>query len=188
MKKRGAPQLLAWSKSSQWRAISSAQAKKNLAALNAAPRCGALARSTGGPCRNPIKAGFNRCRLHGATPKGAKWHIAGPAITHVKTERKIRDRVRAAEKKARRLAKMAPEELEAHRQWQRAHQPGNAAARQRLRDERKQSAEVRAMMERPRPAPSAKSSELADQITALRAELDRRRDDEQKPKPIGAFA
>lgn len=187
VKKRRAPSwLLAWSTSPEWRAISRAQARKNLAAWKAAPRCGAHARSTGESCRNPVKAGFKRCRLHGATPKGKAWHVSAAAATPEKTERKVRDRIRAAEKRARRLAKMSPEELVAHRQWQRTHKPGSAAAREQARAERKQNAEMRKMLSAPRPAPTGEAAEIESQIAVLRAELDARRQDEQKP--IGAFA
>jgi hypothetical protein len=192
MKKRRAPsRLLAWSTSPEWRAISLAQARKNMAAWNAAARCGAHARSTGEPCRNPAKAGSTRCRIHGAaTPKGSGkgtgWHIPTPAITAAKTERKIRDRIRAAEKRARRLAKMTPDELDAHKRWQITHKPASAAAREQARAERKQNAELREMIAAPRPAPTGEAAELESQIAMLRAELDERRRDDQKP--IGAFA
>ncbi|RWB87423.1 hypothetical protein [Mesorhizobium sp.] len=185
------PALLAWVKSAEWRALSRAQARKNLAAWKAAPRCGAHARSTGEPCQKPAKTGSTRCRIHGAaTPKGfgkgTGWHIPTPAITAPKTERKIRDRIRAAEKKARRLAKMSSEELDAHKRWQITHKPGSAEARERARAERKQNAELRDMMAEPRPAPTGQAADIESQLKALRAELQQRRKDDDKP--IGAFA
>jgi hypothetical protein len=44
---------------------------KPLAALASAPRCGARARSTGAPCRQPGIGAGGRCRWHGGKSTGA---------------------------------------------------------------------------------------------------------------------
>ncbi|MER9654401.1 hypothetical protein NKJ26_12910 [Mesorhizobium sp. M0152] len=133
-----------------------------------------------------------KCFIHGGrTPRGEEWHrTQWPDGKSPDAERKLRkklaERERAARKRSTRLAAMSPEELERHRAWHAARTPGSAAVRQRKRDERKQAAEIRAMLERPQPAPTGEGAELEEQIAALRAELEALGVDQQKS--IGAFA
>ncbi|MER9758473.1 hypothetical protein [Mesorhizobium sp. M0138] len=183
----------AWQSSAQWRLIGSAAISEWNAERSNLPKCNAARKRDREPCQL-IAMENGKCFIHGGrTPRGDEWHrTQWPDGKSPDAEKRFRKKLaeqeRAARKRSIRLAAMSPDERERHKAWHAARKPGSAAARQRKRDERKQAAEVRAMTERPRPAPSAESAELADQIAALRVELDSRRDDEQKPKPIGAFA
>ncbi|MER9603405.1 hypothetical protein [Mesorhizobium sp. M0243] len=148
-----------------------------------------MARTTGEPCKNAAKDGSVRCRLHGGgTPKdrGAKvggWHQPTPAITAAKTERKIRDRIKNAAKKAKRLAKMSPQSLELHKLWQRDHRPSNPAERQARRNERRQAAEMRERLSTAPAPPSPEVQAFQAQIDELKAELVRR----QIEQKLGVF-
>ncbi|MER8536059.1 hypothetical protein NKH61_24535 [Mesorhizobium sp. M1005] len=133
-----------------------------------------------------------KCFIHGGrTPRGEHWHRTQwpdgkSPDAEKKLRRKLAEGARAAKKRDARLAAMSPEERKRHEAWQDARKPGSAAARQRTRSERMQAAEVRAMLSAPRAAPTGEASELEGQIAALRAELEARRLDQQKP--TGAFA
>jgi chromosome segregation ATPase len=110
--------------------------------------------------------------LHGgATPSGDAWHKPHAAIDAAKTERKIRDRVRAAKRRAARLAAMSEEERAAHERWQRSHAPTSAADRAARRAERKHAKAARDSWERRRTGAelSPEVRELDDTIAALRA-------------------
>ncbi|UCI08677.1 hypothetical protein [Mesorhizobium sp. B1-1-8] len=88
---------------------------------------------------------------------------------------KIAKRVREAEKHAKRIAAMTPEQRDRYEAWQRAHKPGSAAARRRAKAERQQAAAVRKMLSepRPRPTPSEEVAELEKLIADRKAELAR---------------
>lgn len=176
-----AEHLLTWAKSSEWRAISSTQAKKNLRALALRPRCGAHCRTTGQPCQNPVVSGRSRCRLHsGTVGRGDSWHKPvwpdrNSPNASTKLNRKLRDLQRAADKRAKRIARMGPDELASYRKWQREHEPTSAADRARRREQRRQDREARNSIQRvlneaPRQK-SAEAIELQEQIDALKAEL-----------------
>ncbi|MER8374416.1 hypothetical protein [Mesorhizobium sp. M1406] len=181
----------AWQTSAQWRMIGSAAIREWNAKRFNLPKCNAARKSDREPCRH-IAMENGKCFIHGGrTPRGEEWHrTQWPDGKSPDAEKKLRkklaERERAARKRSTRLAAMSPEERDQHDAWHAARTPGSAAARQRKRDERKQAAEIRAMLERPQPAPSAETAELAKQIAALRAELEARRVDPQKP--TGAFA
>lgn len=159
------------------------------------PKCGAKAKSHGGPC-GQIAMANGRCYLHGGrVPAGDGYHLPvwpdGKAPGAVaKLNRKLNDLDRAAAKRAKRVAAMSADERAAYEEWKKTHKPGPAAARTRARRALEQAKAQRELIETfpPRQVPSAESAELAHEIEALRAELKRRRDDAQKPKPIGAFA
>jgi len=172
---------LTWAKSSEWRAISSAQAKKNLRALALRPRCGAHCRTTGQLCQNPVVSGRNRCRLHsGTVGRGDSWHKPvwpdrNSPNASAKLNRKLRDLQRAADKRAKRIARMGPDELASYRKWQREHEPTSASDRKRKREQRRQDREARNSIQRvlneaPRQK-SAEAIELQERIDALKAEL-----------------
>jgi hypothetical protein len=179
MKRRGrADHLLVWTKSSQWRAICRAQARRNLAAWKAMPRCGALARSTGEPCRNPAKAGYTRCRFHGTTPKGDNWHRPSwpqrdQLGANTKLNRKLNDLQRAAAKRQKRIKRMSPEQRIAYDEWRRTHAPGSAAARERQREYRRQDRETRLLLSSPKPPsdPTPEARELQNMLDELKAQL-----------------
>jgi hypothetical protein len=94
----------------------------------------------GGTCQQ-LAMENGRCAYHGGrTPRGKDWHRPlwpndGPRAIE-KLNRKLKDRDRAAKKRAKRLAAMSPEELAAHQEWQRTHKPGPPGPRARARAER----------------------------------------------------
>lgn len=178
-----AQHLLAWAKSPEWRAISSVQAKKNLRALALRPRCGAHCRTTGQPCQNPVVSGRNRCRLHsGTVGRGDSWHKPvwpdhNSPNASAKLNRKLRDLQRAADKRARRVARMTPDEFAAYQKWKREHEPTSAADRARKRALRRQDLEARKSIERLANEPARSKSpdliEIEERLAALKAELSR---------------
>lgn len=113
-------------------------------------KCGARTRPAGEPCRNPAMSN-GRCWRHGGTtPRGDAWHTPrwpkdGPGAER-KLQRKLATLERAARKRAERLAAMTPEQLAKHRAWHKARKPGSAAARAIARRDRKQAAELRALV------------------------------------------
>jgi hypothetical protein len=140
-----------WRKSSTFRQIARQSAKTNLAAFNAAPRCGAARKRDGAPCCNPaMKNG--RCGLHGGkTPRGRQWHVVqlpdcSTPAGEAKFNRKLRDQKRYAVKRAARLAAMTPDQRAKHDAWHRTHRPGAGAARNAERERVRQNAEARALL------------------------------------------
>jgi hypothetical protein len=173
--------MLAWAKSAEWRAISSAQAKRNLRDFAMRPRCGAHCRTTGAPCRNPVVSGRTRCRLHGGrVGRGDQWlkpvwpDRNSPNAT-AKLNAKLRALDRAAQKRARRVAGMTAEERAAYERWKRDHQPTSVIDRKRKRELRRQNLEAREMHLRlaaQAPRPKTKEElELDERLAVLRAEL-----------------
>jgi len=129
----------------------------------AAPRCGAHARTTGEPCRNVALAN-GRCRLHGGrTPKGSDWHV--PQFTAAKLDRKLADLEKRRKKRERRVAAMTPEERERHEAWQRAHKPGGPGDRDRRRRDLEARERFASLEDRPR---VKKVRQLAESAAALR--------------------
>ena len=179
MKRRGrADHLLAWTKSPTWRAIASRRAKANLAEFAKRPRCGATCRSTGEPCRNPVIAGRTRCRLHGAaTGRGDAWHKPvwpdrNSSNATAKLNRKLRDLQRAADKRAKRFARMTVEERASYDAWARDHQPTTAADRAQKRTLRRQNLDARRSIERLAYAPPNPTKEIEIELERLKAELE----------------
>lgn len=130
------------------------------------PRCGAKARTTGEPCKH-LALPNGRCRYHGGrSPTGDNWHRPvwpkGAVNAVEKLERKLRDRERAAKRRAARLARMSPEEREQHEAWQGAHRPGSAAGRRRRREDRRATAEARAMFREAASAPPPADPAISD--------------------------
>lgn len=174
------PAFRAWLGSERFRSMAKANARRNLARFAMAPRCGALARSTGQPCQKPALKGCARCRVHGgATPRGDAWHRAvwpngDSPDAERKLNRKLRGLERRAKKRALRLAGMSPEKREAYAAWQAAHRPGSAAARARGRTERAEAQATRrslAAADQPQPL-SAEAAELAAYRDSLLAQLE----------------
>ncbi|MBY2969516.1 hypothetical protein [Rhizobium leguminosarum] len=116
-----------------------------------------------------------RCAYHGGkTGRGAAWHKHGwpngdAPDAEQKLARKLRDKARAAKKRAARLAAMTPEQRERHDAWQRTHPPGAAAARASDRTRRKHAVEMRALIDQPAPPGDA----AIDQIQRAIDELER---------------
>ncbi|TPL87119.1 hypothetical protein [Mesorhizobium sp. B2-3-12] len=103
-----------------------------------------------------------------------------------KLDRKLKALDRAAAKRAKRVAAMSPEQRQRYDAWQKTHQPGPAAARQRKRADRKSAADLRDLVSRPRPAPSAEVIELERLIADRKADLARVTAENENPDP-GAF-
>lgn len=178
MSRRGAPQLLAWTQSAEWRAMASRQAKKNLRALSLRPRCGAKCRTTGLECLNPVIDGRTRCRLHGGrSPAGDSW---GKPVwpdrnspkANAKLNRKLHALQRAATKRAKRVARMTPDELAAYRKWKGAHEPTSTADRKRKREFRRQDQEARKSIEHLAKAPPKPKTDIEMELERLKAELE----------------
>lgn len=117
------------------------------------PRCNAKAKTTGDCCRQ-IAMANGKCYVHGGrTPAGDGWHKPrwpdGDAPNaNEKLNRKLRDRERAAKKRAARLAAMSERERARYEKWLLAHRPGPAAQRNARRLEKKQSDEMRELLKR----------------------------------------
>ena len=78
--------------------------QRNTAPMLASPRCGAKTRN-GKPCRAPVVAGKNRCRMHGGAagsgaPKGNKNALKSGYYTKeaIEERRAIRQLMRDVEK------------------------------------------------------------------------------------------
>jgi hypothetical protein len=101
--------------------------------------CGAKAKSSGEPCRNPGMEN-GRCRLHGGlTPKGKNWHrVQWPAsdAPPEKLEKKLRELKRRQLRREARVAAMTPEERARYEAWHRTHRAGSPTDRARLRHDR----------------------------------------------------
>lgn len=168
---RQAALLDLWRKSPEWRALARKGAYIAHRKLAARPRCGAKTRTTGAPCQAPAMEN-GRCYRHGGrVPKGNAWHRPTYPLQADRFSAKIATLQRRAEKRAARVAKMTPEELELHKRWHETHKPGSVNERARRREERRQAAEARAMFSRPpiEPEPSAEERELMARIEQLRA-------------------
>lgn len=181
-----------WQSSAQWRAIGSAAIRAWNRKRSNLPKCNAARKRDGEPCQQ-IAMANGKCFIHGGrTPRGSEWHRTQwpdgkSPDAEKKLQRKFAERERYAKKRAARLAAMSPEERQRHDAWHAVRKPGGAAARERARAERKQNAELREMMARREGRrQTGEVAALESQIAELRAELDERRRDDQKP--IGAFA
>lgn len=169
-------------------AIRAWNAKRHLA-----PKCGAKAKSHGGPCRQ-IAMANGRCFVHGGrVPSGENWHRPvwpnrDAPDAEAKLNRKLNDLQRAAAKRAKRVAAMTPDERAAHEQWQKTHKPGPAAARARARRERQEAKHVREFLSaRPAPISSPEVDELDRLIAERKAALDRLTEANSKTGDKGAF-
>ncbi|CDX62877.1 conserved hypothetical protein [Mesorhizobium plurifarium] len=169
-------------------AIRAWNAKRHLA-----PKCGAKAKSHGGPCRQ-IAMANGRCWAHGGrVPSGENWHKPvwpnrDAPDAEAKLNRKLKDLQRAATKRAKRVAAMTPDERAGYEAWQRSHKPGPATARARARRERLEAKQVREILAtRPASAVASEIVELDKLIAERKAELDRSTEANIKTDDKGAF-
>lgn len=169
-------------------AIRAWNAKRHLA-----PKCGAKAKSHGGPCRQ-IAMANGRCFAHGGrVPSGENWHKPvwpnqDAPNAETKLNRKLNGLQRASVKRAKRVAAMTPDERAAYGAWLRSHKPGSAAARARARRERQEAKQVREILStRPATAVGSEIVELDKLIAERKAELDRLTDANSKTDDKGAF-
>ncbi|MGD9659047.1 MAG: hypothetical protein AB7U61_15665 [Methylocystis sp.] len=169
---RRAALLNRWRKSPEWRSLARKGAHVAHRKLATRPKCGAKTRTTGAPCQAPAMEN-GRCYRHGGrTPRGDDWHRPTYPLQADRFNAKIATLQRRAEKRAARLAKMTPEELERHKRWHATHRPGSQAERARLREERQQAAEARALLSQPlERAPSAEECALREHVKLLKARL-----------------
>ncbi|WP_299911604.1 hypothetical protein [uncultured Paracoccus sp.] len=129
-------------------AAGTANLRRIAANRDAFPKCGAMSKTTGQPCRQLAMAN-GRCYYHGGrTPRGKDWHrtqwpdkSAPDAIAKMENKLKMMERARKA--RERRLAKMTPEEHAAHVKWHRERPTGSPEYRERKRAERKQNEDAR---------------------------------------------
>lgn len=162
--------VIAWRRSAEWKRIASAYALANLRALAERPRCGAKAKRTGCPCRQPALAN-GRCRWHGGkTPAGKLWHqpVFSPGTTPSgtsKLDRKLHDLAQSRKRRARLLAKMTPAQRLAHERWHHAHHP-SPAVRLSRRQAKAHAREARAFLETSE-TPSPEILRLEEQIRRL---------------------
>lgn len=101
-----------------------AEARKVLRRMRlTGPFCGAARRYDGEPCRNfPLENG--RCKFHGGlVPKGKNWHRVQPAHDPKRSGIKLHELELRRRKQRRRVARMTPEEREAHSAWHASHDP-----------------------------------------------------------------
>lgn len=154
------------------------------------PKCGAMSKSMGEPCRQ-FSMENGRCYYHGGrTPKGKDWHKPRwPNKSAPDAEQKVVSRLRnleqAEKQRQKRLAKMTPDERDAYEKWKRDHPTGTPAHREAKRLARKQSADARTRLLKPTPERPVdpESVARARRIAELRAQLAALRDaapDEQK--------
>ncbi len=143
----------AWRKSERWRRIASTQALANVRAWAKRPRCGATAKRSGCPCRQP--ALFNgRCRWHGgATPSGKNWHQpvfsdgTTPSGTS-KLDRKLYDLAQTRKRREKALKAMTAEQRAAHAKWHEARDP-RLSVRLSRRQAKQQAIAARAIFDAP---------------------------------------
>lgn len=170
------PAQQAWANSARFREMGRAMAQCHNRLRRLGPKCGARTRRDGHPCQHPAMAN-GRCYRHGGrTPSGDAWHqVAWPdpasPNAEAKLHRKLRDRERAAKRRAARIAAMTPEERAAHEAWHRARKPGSAAQRAAAKRERQDAEAFREAIEAPPPPLSPERAMLRRRIEELQAKL-----------------
>lgn len=152
---KAGPGRSAFHRSAEFRAIANAALIRYNAQRPFLPKCGAKRKRDGEPCQQLALAN-GRCRFHGGrTPKGAGWHKpVWPDKAAPGAEQKLRDKLRALERAARkraaRLATMTPEEQAQHAKWHRERPVGSPVRREAARLERQRNAAARACLDQPR--------------------------------------
>lgn len=162
----------AWSSSPEGKAAALRAMRKARAVQAAMPRCAAIAKSTGEPCKR-MALENGRCEFHGGrTPKGQQWHrlqLPGVGGSERKFDQKLATQARKQKARAAQIAAMSGEERDALDAWRRSHRPGGAGER----ESRRQDLEARKLLEASAPAggPSATDS-LRPLIEALKERRD----------------
>jgi hypothetical protein len=165
----------AWQRSAAFRIQADAALRKYNAGRHLLPKCGAMARSTGQPCR-ATAMGNGRCYRHGGkTPAGAQWHKVqwpekdAPGAME-KLGAKLKKNAKTAREKTKRLGAMSSEARAAHETWQRTHAAGSIKHRQAVRQRGAENDTAREIFSKPRPVelnPSLLA--LVDRIAELKA-------------------
>lgn len=142
------------------------------------PMCGAMARSTGEPCRQTPAKGRTRCRFHGgATPRGdgpAGWHTPG-FPDGLPTGKPRSDAHKARKRRQRRaeIAAMTAEELARLEAWRNTHKPGSERDRTFGRRAREARHWLHTIMQETPSAPTPDRAELDALRARFRAHLAR---------------
>lgn len=163
----------AWQKSARFRQIGSEAITAWNLRRGELPKCTATAKHSGDRCGNPAMEN-GKCYFHGGkTPKGDGWHVTqwpdGDAPdAEIKLSRKLKAKKANAARRARRLASMTDEQRLQDAAWQKAHKPGRAADRARLKKERADAASFAASVDAPHPQVSSEQARLAAELRALR--------------------
>ena len=167
--------LSAWQQSAEFRMVSIAAIEGWNAKRDGLPRCGAKRKSDGQPCQQWPVRGKVRCWLHGGvTPRGKAWHTRQRASRNKRRlERKLLKHERETRKRGERFAAMTPTERESYRRWLRTHQPGLAAARAALREQRRQLKEARDLLNEAACKPRTSNAEALS-LEREKAKLQRR--------------
>jgi len=138
--------------------------------FEAMPRCGALAKSTGKPCRK-IALANGRCAIHGGlTPSGRGWHVAQASNATAsirKLERKLRDLARRRRQSQSRIDAMTEGERAEYQAWVDSHRAGSGSDRERTRRDRA----ARAWLEQLSSAPPDPLPPEQEALAALIAKL-----------------
>jgi hypothetical protein len=163
----------AWTTSPEGKAAALRAMRKARAVQAAMPRCGAIAKSTGEPCKR-MALENGRCEFHGGrTPKGSQWHrlqLPNTGGSERKFDRKLAAQARRQKTQAVRVAAMSEKEREAFEAWRRSHEPGGATER----EQRRQNVKARKWLEaRPQAPASPEEETLTALIEALKSDRDR---------------
>ena len=165
-----------WSQSDQWRQIARAAIQAYNARRATLPKCGALARHTGQPCRN-IALANGRCRYHGGrTPSGDQWHkTQWPSRQHVRAEQhyaqKLKRLERARTEKELRLAQMTEADRESYALWQATHRAGLKSERARTGKAHRYAREASDLLRSLPTEPFDGAADLEALIVKLEAQL-----------------
>lgn len=187
MSDRKLSHLDSWRRSERWRAIARLSGLRNVVRWKAKPRCGARRKYDGAPCQNPAMDN-GRCTKHGGrTGSGDNFHVRqwpNPKApdANARLNRKLARAEREEKRRQKKLAAMNPEERAAYERWRRAHKPGAAVERERARIERRHAQDLRERFERmcaedQERKPSPEAAALEQELSELRAALDRRQCD-----------
>lgn len=122
--------LAAWAQTPEGQAVRRQHALANIELIRAMPRCGAKAKSTGQPCRQPGSGRGGRCVYHGGrSTAGDTWGLRqwsdhpSPVVARRQvTKAKWVERAEA-EREAR-IAAMSPVEQARYWRWREAHAAG----------------------------------------------------------------
>jgi hypothetical protein len=165
-----------WKQSEQWRQIARAAIQEYNGRRDTLPKCGALARHTGQPCRN-IALANGRCRFHGGrTPSGDQWHkVRWPDRKHARAEhhyaQKLKRLARVLAEKERRLAQMSQADRDAYSLWQATHRAGLKSERVRTGKARRHSREALDLLRSMPAEPFDGAADLETLIVKLEAQL-----------------
>lgn len=122
--------LVAWAQTPEGQIVRRNHALANIELIRAMPRCGAKAKSTGQPCRQPGSGRGGRCVYHGGkSTAGETWGLRqwsdnpSPVVAR-RQATKARWVERQEAERAARIAAMPPEEQDRYWRWRSTHAAG----------------------------------------------------------------